>query len=92
MERFLSVVVLLFVTTNSYGELYNVTLLADWGCFSEMRIPGFIFADEFWGASEDRMTFVKLKLAKSNVVSGEFRFDLNGQTLDMDFSGLKKAE
>ncbi len=73
------------------GENYKVTLLADWGCFSEMKILGFIFADEFWGASEDRMTFVKLKLVKSKIVSGEFRFDLNGQTLEMNFSDLKKS-
>ncbi|MNL31131.1 hypothetical protein D3C87_1529030 [compost metagenome] len=57
-----------------------------------MKIPGFIFADEFWGASEDRMTFVKLKLAKSKIISGEFRIDLNGQTLEMNFADLKKIE
>lgn len=72
------------------GENYNVILLADWGCFTEMKIPGFIFDDEFWGASEDRMTFVKLKLEKPKIASGEFRFDLNGQALEMNFSGLKK--
>jgi hypothetical protein len=55
------------------GENYKVMLVADWGCFSEMKIPGFIFNDEFWGTSEDRMTFVKLKLNKPHNLSGEFR-------------------
>lgn len=74
------------------GQNHSVILLADWGCFSAMKIPGFIFADEFWGASDDRMTFVKLRLAKAEMVSEEFRFDLNGHTLEINFDGLKKSE
>lgn len=73
------------------GMNYTVKLVADWGCFSKIEIPGFIFGDEFWAAADDRMNFVKLKLAKNNSLSGEFRFDLNGQSLEMDFSGLRPA-
>jgi hypothetical protein len=72
------------------GANYKITLLADWGCFAKMEILGFILANEFWGASDDRMTFTKLILEPNDHLSGEFRIDLNGHTLKMNFSNLKR--
>jgi hypothetical protein len=69
---------------------YVVLLRANWGCFAEMTTPGFIFDDEFWSAADDRMTFVRLKLEKNETISGNFRFDLNGHSLKMDFNNFKK--
>ena len=69
----------------------KVILESNFGCFSKMNLPGFIYGKEFWASSDDRMTFVKLILTKNDTVSGEFRFDLNGSTLQMNFQGLERA-
>lgn len=60
---------------------------ADWGCFAEMTIPGYIFSDELWASSDDRMTVLRLTL-KNMTLSGAMRFDLNGRTLKLDFENL----
>lgn len=73
------------------GRKYTIDLVSDWGCFSEMKIPGFIFDNEFWGGTNDRMTFVKLTLNKNDTISGKFRFDLNGDSLKIDFEGFKRG-
>lgn len=72
------------------GKNFVVLVHADWGCFAEMTLPGFVFSDELWASSDDRMTVLRLSL-KNAMVSGTMRFDLNGRTLKLDFENLVRS-
>ena len=70
------------------GKNPNVFVHANLGCMAELKLPGFVFFDEIWASSDDRMTVIRLSL-QGGTMSGNFRMDLNGHTLKMDFHQLK---
>lgn len=63
-----------------------------WGCFAEFPMSGFIFAREYWGATDDRLSFVRLNLSPdAKTISGSFRFDLNSDSLMLEINGFRKV-
>ncbi len=68
-----------------------VVAASGWGCFAEFPLNGFIFASEYWGAADDRLSFVRLNLSPdAKTLSGSFRFDLNSDSLMLEISGFQR--